>query len=94
MICAECNLKYRVYRTVQDTGLLCPDALADGGFGECLTIPSLFVETGEGPWQSELSSHAGDSKPCRFCDMGGSVKERSSDAGFLAIMLVSAILFV
>lgn len=81
------------YRSVQETGLLCPDALAEGGFGECLTIPSLFVETGDGPWQSELSSHAGDSKPCRFCDMGGSVKERSSDTGFLAIMRVRVSLF-
>ncbi|KAI0667569.1 hypothetical protein C8Q78DRAFT_1031661 [Trametes maxima] len=49
-------------------------------------LPNLFVGTGDGPWQSECSSHSGDSKPCRFCDVGGSVKERSSDDGFLAIM--------
>ncbi|CDO70460.1 hypothetical protein BN946_scf184569.g3 [Trametes cinnabarina] len=73
-------------RSVEETGFLCHDALVAAGVGECLTIPSLFVETGDGPWQSELSSHAGDSKPCRFCDVGGTVKERSSDDGFLAIM--------
>ena len=56
---------------------------------ECLVIPELFVETGDGPWQSELTSHAGDSKPCRFCEVGGTTEERSSDIGFLAIMKVS-----
>ncbi|KAI0816958.1 hypothetical protein BC628DRAFT_1304362, partial [Trametes gibbosa] len=73
------------------TAALRYDFASGDGFGECLTIPSLFVETGDGPWQSELSSHSGDSKPCRFCDVGGTVKERSSDTGFLAIMQGAAI---
>ncbi|PIL32421.1 hypothetical protein GSI_05123 [Ganoderma sinense ZZ0214-1] len=73
-------------RSVRDTGYVCNEALEGGGSRECLIIPGIFVETGDGPWQSELSSHSGDSKPCRFCEMGGNVKERSSDDGFLAIM--------
>ncbi|KAI0668320.1 hypothetical protein C8Q78DRAFT_980185, partial [Trametes maxima] len=75
-------------RCVSQTGLICPDIASEGGHlgAECLMLPNLFVGTGDGPWQSELSSHSGDSKPCRFCDVGGSVKERSSDEGFLAIM--------
>ncbi|KAI0632552.1 hypothetical protein C8Q77DRAFT_1196027 [Trametes polyzona] len=74
-------------RGVAETGLVCLNTSAeDGHCGECLVIPNLFVETGDGPWQSELSSHSGDSKPCRFCEVGGTVEERSSDSGFLSLM--------
>ena len=77
-----------VLRATRATGYPCYEALEGGGFRECLVIPGIFVETGDGPWQSELSSHSGDSKPCRFCEMGSTVKERSSDSGFLSIMQV------
>ncbi|KAI0702836.1 hypothetical protein C8T65DRAFT_810964 [Cerioporus squamosus] len=76
-------------RSVKDTGIVCYDALAveqDRAQTECLLLLDLFVGTGDGPWQSELSSHSGDCCPCRFCSMGGNIKERSSDEGFLAIM--------
>ncbi|RDX43988.1 hypothetical protein OH76DRAFT_1360353, partial [Lentinus brumalis] len=76
-------------QTVKDTGLICYDALeAERGSGraESLLLLDLFVGTGDGPWQSELSSHSGDGCPCRFCRMGGNVMTRSSNEGFLAIM--------
>ncbi|KAI0643316.1 hypothetical protein C8Q79DRAFT_915567 [Trametes meyenii] len=77
-------------RSVAKTGLVCIDvAGCESGNSvgsECLIIPDLFVKTGDGPWQSEMCSHSGDSKPCRFCNVGGTVQERSSDDGFLAIM--------
>ena len=77
-----------LHRSIQDTGLKCVEACDSGGYRDCLVLPNLFVKTGDGPWQSEMTSHSGDSKPCRFCNVGGSVQERSSDEGFLDLMKV------
>lgn len=84
-----------IYRSVKESGLIChdsglsEDSDADPQSCKCLILPDLFVGTGDGPWQSELSSHSGDAHPCRFCTMGGNTKERPSDEGFMAIMEVS-----
>ncbi|KAI0080576.1 hypothetical protein K474DRAFT_1721483 [Panus rudis PR-1116 ss-1] len=62
-----------------------PVVVRDGCSGEATRFRiHINTDTSDNPMQSEVSGHIGgkSNKPCRKCDVGGSLKEKISNEGF------------